>query len=222
MIEKVKSGEDFYGIETQRFTKDKKRVDVSMSGAVYRDSEGRPMGSIISLRDITDKKRLKAEAMRAGHLASIGELAAGVAHEINNPISGIIGYAEILQDRAKEQGYESDIPEKIIKEGERIADIVKNLLSFARDRKEDHSPAHIKDILSDTLGLTERRITKEGIRLSVNVPADLPNIRARSKEIQQVFLNVISNAHYALNQRSPEAGVEDSGLKVWKVRTPRR
>jgi two-component system, cell cycle sensor histidine kinase and response regulator CckA len=213
MIEKVKSGEDFYGIETQRFTKDKKRVDVSMSGAVYRDSEGRPMGSIISLRDITDKKRLKAEAMRAGHLASIGELAAGVAHEINNPISGIIGYAEILQDRAIEQGDDSDIPEKIIKEGERIADIVKNLLSFARDRKEDHSPAHIKDILSDTLGLTERRITKEGIRISVNVPADLPNIKARSKEIQQVFLNVINNAHYALNQRAPEAG-DDKFLEI--------
>jgi two-component system, cell cycle sensor histidine kinase and response regulator CckA len=206
MIEKVKAGEDFYGIETQRITKDKKRVDVSISGAVYRDSEGRPVGSIISLRDITAKKRLKAEAMRAGHLASIGELAAGVAHEINNPISGIIGYAEILQDRAIAQESNGDIPEKIIKEGERIADIVKNLLSFARDRKEDHNLAHIKDILSDTLGLTERRIIKDGIELSVDVPAGLPNIKARSKEIQQVFLNIINNAHYALNHRDPEAG----------------
>lgn len=206
MIEKVNSGEDFYGIETQTLTKDKKRIDVSMSGAVYRDYEGRPMGSIISLRDVTDKKRLKAEAMRAGHLASIGELAAGVAHEINNPISGIIGYAEILQDRAMEQGGDGDIPEKIIKEGERIAGIVKNLLSFARDRKEDHSPALIKDILSDTLGLTERRIIKDGIKLSVDAPADLPVITARSKEIQQVFLNLINNAHYALNHRSREDG----------------
>ncbi len=126
--------------------------------------------------------------------------------KINNPISGIIGYAEILQDRAKAHESSGDIPERIIKEGERIADIVKNLLSFARDRKEEHTPAHIKDILSDTLGLTERRIIKEGIRLSVDVPDDLPNIKARSKEIQQVFLNVINNAHYALNHCTPEAG----------------
>ena len=213
MIEKVKAGEDFYGIETQRFPKDKKRVDVSISGAVYRDSEGRPLGSIISLRDITDKKRLKAEALRAGHLASIGELASGVAHEINNPISGIIGYAEVLQDRAIAHESSGDIPEKIIKEGERIADIVKNLLSFARDRKEDHTPACIKDILTDTLGLTERRIIKEGIKLSVDVPDDLPHIKARSKEIQQVFLNVINNAHYALNHRAPEVG-DDKFLEI--------
>ncbi|MBW2597306.1 MAG: DUF3365 domain-containing protein [Deltaproteobacteria bacterium] len=204
MIEKVKAGEDFSGIESRRFTKQGEIVDVSLSATVYRDSGGNPVGSIVNLRDITEKKRLRAEAMRAGHLASLGELAAGVAHEINNPISGVIGYAEVLKDKFEEQGQDDDIPKKIIKEGERIAEIVKNLLSFARDRKEEHSPANATDILSDALGLVEKRIIKDGIKFSINIPDNLPKVKVRSKEIQQVFLNIISNARYALNQRYPE------------------
>jgi PAS domain S-box-containing protein len=209
MIEKVKAGEDFSGIESRRFTKQGEIVDVSLSATVYRDSAGSAIGSIVNLRDITEKKRLRAEAMRAGHLTSLGELAAGVAHEINNPISGIIGYAEVLKDTFEEQGQDDDIPKKIIKEGERIAEIVKNLLSFARDREEEHSPAKVTDILSDALGLIEKRIIKDGIKFSVHIPDDLPKVKARSKEIQQVFLNVISNARYALNQRYPEPHEEN-------------
>jgi two-component system, cell cycle sensor histidine kinase and response regulator CckA len=208
MIEKVKAGEDFSGIESQRFTKQGEIIDVSLSAAVYRDSGGNPVGSIVNLRDITQKKLLRAEAMRAGHLASLGELAAGVAHEINNPISGIIGYAEVLKDSFEEQGQDDDIPKKIIKEGERIAEIVKNLLSFARDREEEHTPVDVMDILSDALGLVEKQIIKDGIKFSINIPDDLPKVKARSKEIQQVFLNIISNARYALNKRYLESHEE--------------
>ena len=204
MIDKVKAGEDFSGIESRRFTKQGKIVDVSLSAAVYRDAGGNFVGSIVNLRDITEKKRLRVEAIRAGHLASLGELAAGVAHEINNPISGVIGYAEVLKDKFEEQGQDDDIPKKIIKEGERIAEIVKNLLSFARDRKEKHSPANVTDILSNALGLVEKQIMKDGIKFSIHIPDNLPKVKVRSKEIQQVFLNIISNTRYALNQRYPE------------------
>ncbi|MGA1824479.1 MAG: ATP-binding protein [bacterium] len=159
---------------------------------------------IILTRDITEKKTLQAEAMRAGHLASLGELAAGVAHEINNPINGIISYAEVLNDQCSEQDFDTEIPNRIIKEGDRIAKIVNNLLSFSRSRTNEYSPAHIKDILSDSLGLVERQISKDGITIRIDVPPDLPTIKARHQEIQQVFLNIFSNARYALNQRFPE------------------
>ena len=168
----------------------------------FSDVDGE-IKAIILMRDVTENKRLEAEAMRAGHLASIGELAAGIAHEINNPINGIISIAEILKDQYYEKGENDEIPTRIIKEGERIAEIAKNLLSFARDRKEEHSPANIQDILSDSFGLVERQIIKDGIKLSMVVPSDLPQIKARSREIQQVFLNIISNARYALNKKFP-------------------
>jgi len=158
---------------------------------------------LYTCRDITERKTLQAETMRAGHLASVGELAAGVAHEINNPITGIIGYAEILKDEFNERGEDDEIPTRIIKEGDRVAEIVKNLLAFARDRKEEHCPTYIQDILADAFTLVERQIIKDGIKLNVDVSPHLPKIKARSQEIQQVFLNIISNARYALNQRFP-------------------
>jgi len=163
--------------------------------------------AIVLLRDITEKKTFQAEAMRAGHLATIGELAAGVAHEINNPIGGVINYAEILKDNCEEKGEDADIPNRIIKEGERIAGIVRNLLSFARDWKEDFGPCDINNILSDTLSLIETRINKDGIKLHVETPG-LPNIKARSQEIQQVFLNILSNSRHALNEKFPDSHID--------------
>jgi PAS domain S-box-containing protein len=160
--------------------------------------------SLMVIRDITEKKCLQAEVIRRGHLAALGELAAGVAHEINNPVTGIISIAEILTDKFYKLGGDKDIPERIIHEGERISNIVKNLLSFARDKKEEHSPVHVNDILQSTLELVEKQILNEGIHLSVNLPPDIPKIRARSQELQQVFLNIISNARYALRKKYPD------------------
>ena len=171
--------------------------------APFTDVDG-IIKAIKLLTDVTDKKNLQAEAMRAGHLASLGELAAGVAHEINNPINGIINYAEILKDRFCKKGEDEEIPGRIIKEGDRVAQIVKNLLSFSADRKDEHRTVGIKDIFSDTLGLAEKQIFKDRIKFNMDLPYDLPMIRANSNEIQQVFLNIISNARYALNQRFPE------------------
>ena len=181
-------------------TEDQKYYEMGLSPFTDTDGEVK----IIRLtRDITKRKVLQAEALRAGHLASLGELAAGVAHEINNPINGIINYAQILVDQARGNGEGLEIPERIIKEADRVAAIVKNLLSFARDQRNEHSLALIQDILSDSLGLVEKQICKDGIDLRVDVPKDLPKIRARSQQVQQVFLNVISNARYVLNKKYP-------------------
>ena len=167
-----------------------------------KNNEHKPI--LVILKNITSQKQIEAQLQHAQRMEAIGTLAAGVAHEINNPISGIIGYAEILKDSNQEQPPEKDIINRIIKEADRIAEIVKNLLSFARDRHEEKSPANIKDILSRALGLIEKRLIKDGIQLSVDVPDSLPDIKVRSHEIQQVFLNILNNAHYGLNQRPLE------------------
>jgi two-component system, cell cycle sensor histidine kinase and response regulator CckA len=158
---------------------------------------------LVILKDVTKRKKMEAQLQHAQRMEAIGTLAAGVAHEINNPISGIMGYAEILKERYHEQDRKEDIPGKIIKESDRIAEIVKNLLSFAKDWQDESSSARIKDILSNTLGMIKGRMAKDGIKLSVEVSKSLPDIKARCHEIQQVFLNILSNAHYSLNQRFP-------------------
>lgn len=188
--------------QTEAIRSDGRNYDIIFSPFIDVDGD---VKGIVLLGDITEKKILEAEAMRAGHLASLGELAAGVAHEINNPINGIINYAEILKDHFYEQDKDTEIPKRIINAGERIAQIVNNLLSFARHRDEEPISVHIRDILADALGLVENQLVKDGITLSSNIPTGLPKIIARSQEIQQVFLNILSNARYALNQRFPIA-----------------
>lgn len=153
------------------------------------------------IEDITDRKRAEAEAVRASHLAALGELAAGVAHEINNPINGIINYTQILLNKSTEGNREHDIARRIIKEGDRIANIVRNLLSFARDNRGDRIPTNISDIISETLGLTEIQLRKDGILLILNIARNLPAVFVQPQQIEQVFLNIISNARYALNTK---------------------
>lgn len=161
---------------------------------------------IATVRDITEEKIRKSEALRTGQLAAIGELAAGVAHEINNPINGIINYAQILLDKADEKYDEldRDFMSRIIKESERIAVIVGNLLSFARQRNDVEEDVSLAEIIEDSISLLMHQFLKDGIQLEVDIPTDLPNIHANPQQLQQVIVNLLTNASYALNQRYPD------------------
>jgi PAS domain S-box-containing protein len=163
--------------------------------------------------DVTEQKKAEARTMRTSHLIALGELAAGVAHEINNPINGIINYSQILLNKSIEGSKEYDIAKRVIKEGDRIADIVSSLLSFARDRKEAKHPVSIHEIMSNSLALIELQLRKDGIELRIDIPPDLPYIIAHPQQIQQVFLNIISNSRYALNQKYNGAH-EDKILEI--------
>ncbi len=165
--------------------------------------EGKVENVIEIATDITEKTTLQAETLRATHLASIGELAAGVAHEINNPINGIINYARILSNKSAKGSSENDVAERIAKEGRRIAGIVKSLLSFARHRTEEKRPVRVESILRESLTLTESQIRKEGIQVRMELRPGLPDIVVNQQQIQQVFMNLINNAHYALSQKYP-------------------
>jgi len=154
------------------------------------------------IRTNREKRQAQAEILRAGQLAALGELAAGVAHEINNPINGIISYAELLLRKCNDER-QKDIADRIIKEGERIANIVRSLLSFAKDIKEEKQPTSLHQILMDTLALTETQLRKDGIKLKMNIPDNLSEIIAQPQQIEQVFLNILSNARYALNEKYP-------------------
>ncbi|MBI4710026.1 MAG: GAF domain-containing protein [Nitrospirae bacterium] len=163
------------------------------------DEFGKVKNVIEVAADITEKVNLQNQATRARHLASLGELAAGVAHEINNPVNSIINYAQIMVDELSKEGRDNDIAARILKEGDRIAGIVRSLLSFARAKKEEKSLVNFYEIMSDLLSLTEMQMKKDSINLKLNIPQGLPKIIANPQQILQVFLNIISNSRYALN-----------------------
>jgi len=188
--------------ELELIRPDGSRMNLWCTASVATWSESSvPKSVIVVYRDITEKKLLLSETARAGQLASIGELAAGVAHEINNPINGIINCAQMLIDEDDVTSERSEISKRIMKAGDRIAMIVRNLLSFARNNEEEPNLVHIQSILSDSLDLTEVQIRKDGIDLRVDIPQDIPRVKVRGHQIQQVFLNIISNARYAVNKK---------------------
>jgi PAS domain S-box-containing protein len=165
--------------------------------------EGTVHSVIVVISDITEKVTLQAEALHAGQLAAVGELAAGVAHEINNPINGIINYAQILINRSAAGSREHDIAERIIKEGDRIANIVSSLLAFTRRNKLEKRRISVSEVLDEALKLTQTQMRGEGIRLQVDLSDDLPKTVGNFQQLQQVFLNVLNNARYALNEKYP-------------------
>ncbi len=127
--------------------------------------------------DVTEQKRLEAErwAMEAQlrhqqKLESIGTLAGGVAHEINNPINGIMNYAQLIKDRLPADSPLAEFTGEILHETERVATIVRNLLAFARTEKQSHSPARLADIIEGTLSLIRTVIRHDQITLTVKVP----------------------------------------------------
>ncbi|MEN8198774.1 MAG: PAS domain S-box protein [Thermodesulfobacteriota bacterium] len=156
--------------------------------------------TLLVARDLTEEELMKAEAMRAAQLASVGELAAGVAHEINNPINGIINYAQIILDDPDDAESE-DLLSRIIKEGKRIASIVSNLLDFSRRREESAESVSIRTIINNCLELVNHRFKKDLITLQLHLPDDLPMVYCNGQQIQQVLLNILSNGRYALNEK---------------------
>lgn len=182
---------------------------VEVTGSVLRPLDDKPATVLAVVQDVTEVRRLRAEAMRSGQLAALGELAAGVAHEINNPVNGIINCAQLLLDTdiaaQNDMAEIHDTADRIRSEGERIAAIVRNLLFLARDRQQDSAPVDLVAVLEASLALVRSQLAGDHIVVDYQCQGMQLHTYGRSRELQQVFLNVLSNARYALNLRYPMA-----------------
>jgi PAS domain S-box-containing protein len=167
------------------------------------DPKGIVEGVVINARDITETRKMEERLMQSQRIEAIGTLAGGVAHEINNPINGIMNYAQLILDGENEEGPTSELAREILHETERIAGIVKNLLTFARHEKQSHSSALLSDIVTSVLSLIQTVMRHDQIILELSIPEDLPKIKCRTQQIQQVLMNLMTNGRDALNERYP-------------------
>lgn len=156
---------------------------------------------MVLFEDVTDKQMATLAMMRAEQLAALGEMAAGIAHEINNPISAIINYGQMIMNKSDADDRIHQIAALVRKEGNRIARIVEGMLSFARFNDKKKRPVTIQTIIDDSLALVSAMLTKDNIAIEVSVPDAPVLILAQAQEIEQVLVNLISNARYALNKK---------------------
>lgn len=171
-------------------------------------------------RDITERHKMQEQAAENQRLASLGEMAAGIAHEINNPISGVITYAELLKDELMQNSEMHTFAGEIVREGNRIAKIVKNLLAFARKEEVEKTPNDIEEIINDSLNLFKANMKKHGVVIHKDVPESLEYIMCSRHQIQQIFINLLSNAIFALNEKYPNIEEMDKVVDL-KIRSHR-
>jgi two-component system sensor kinase FixL len=169
------------------------------------------------IRDVTERKEMQTKLAQTERLAAVGELAAGVAHEVNNPINTIINCAQLIQDGdSKDENCRT-----IIEEGQRIAEIVHSLLQFARDDRDRPQPTSVHDVVQRTLKLIAENLKRHGITVDVVVPDSVPPVLARPQQLQQVLLNLLINSKDALVQAGGDgrrvaiaATVRDVGVEI--------
>ena len=163
------------------------------------DAEGKPAGVIISVRDVTMEKKLEQQIIQSERLAAMGQMIGGFAHELNNPLTSILGMAELLQE-----GEVSEAARKQIvilhKEARRAAEIVQNLQYFARPPAPGKSPVNLNELVQRTVQMQAYPLRKSNITVDFLPETALPAVVADSNQLMQVFLNLLLNAEQAIRE----------------------
>jgi two-component system NtrC family sensor kinase len=149
-------------------------------------------------------RRTQEQLVHSEKLAAVGQLISGVAHELNNPLTAILGYSQLLKSSGQVGSQGLGYTEKIYKQAQRTHRIVQNLLSFARQHKPERVRVRLNAILEDTLALRDYDLRLSQIRVHLGLAPDLPEVPADPHQLQQVFLNLINNALDAILEKSPE------------------
>ncbi len=209
--------------ETEIITKDGRRLMVSASSAILKDSDGRTIGGVQTFRDITAEKQRQAMLCQTEKLAAIGHLSAGLAHEINNPIGNIVGYAKMLLKDSSLNGKQRERLEIIAEQAEKAGNIVQGLLNYSRQQEPKMERVSMNAIINSVIRLLSPQIEKNNITIITDLK-DVPDIKADPRQIEQVLFNIVLNAVQAIisngtvNIRTSETGdgfvevrIEDTG-----------
>ena len=183
--------------ELRAVTNDGREIWINITGA--RIMHGGKLAGLISFADITEQKLQHEKLMITDRLATVGELAAGAAHELNNPLAGIIGLSELLMERNTPDYIRKDLA-MIRDEARRAANVTSNLLTFARKHRPVKQPTQINDVIEDLLKLRAYAHKSNCIVVERHLASDLPEIPLDPFQIQQVFLNIVINAEYFMMQ----------------------
>ncbi len=171
------------------------------------DREGRAVGWLELYYDVTGERQIQSKLLQTEKMAAVGQLVSGIAHELNNPLTAIMGYGQLLlgQGLAPEQYSEAS---KVFQQAERARRIVKNLLYFARENEPERTRVDLNEIVERTLALRSYELRVENILVECELAGDLPETMADPYQLQQVVLNLLMNAEQALLQERGQGKVK--------------
>jgi len=153
---------------------------------------------LLMFENQTERRRLQSQLVQSEKMSAIGQLIAGVAHDLNNPLASVVGFADLLAE-AEDAPARLREPLQVIRdEADRAAGIVRNLLSFARQQERQRRPTPLRRLLSSTVGLLRNQLMAQGVEVGLELDLDLPEPTVDPSQVQQVFVNLISNAAQAI------------------------
>lgn len=197
-----------------------------LAGMVVLDDNGDFAGEVLLIRDLTEVRALEKELQRTERLAALGKMAAGVAHELRNPLSSIKGLAVLLKQKFSPHSKEAETAEVLVREVERLNRSIGEMLDFAKPAQLNRQPTSIIDFIQKTLSLVEVDTRSFGITLRLENEDDLPEVAIDQDKLQQVLLNLFLNAIEAMpkggelvvriNQKNQKLVIviEDSGVGI--------
>ena len=187
--------------ESQRQTKNGELVDVLVSASVLRDKDNIITGAAVSLRDITESKKLESQLRQAQKMEALGTFAGGIAHDFNNIIAAIMGYAEVGLSHLKNDRVNPKMLEGILAAAKHATGLVQQILAFSRKTESELCPTNLAEVVSETVPIIERTIPKM-ISIGLHFENEIKPVNADPNQIGQIVLNLASNAKDAM----PEGG----------------
>ena len=188
--------------EINIYSKEGKKIPIGITTSLLRDKKNTFLGIVVTFKDLGHIKHLEEQVRRADRLAAVGTLAAGVAHEIRNPLGSVKGLVQLLKEDLKDDDKKKSYAEVIVKEVDRLNKVVEELLSFARpdayELEANFIQLNINDVIEQTLLLAAHDSKKERIQIIKQLSSDVPPVLADAKKLQQAFLNIIFNAFSAM------------------------
>jgi PAS domain S-box-containing protein len=185
----------------------------SINLSPMRDEVGEVTSVVVLMTDITDASMIQAKLMHTEKMAAVGQLVSGVAHEVNNPLTAIMGFSDLLMENPEVPGSARKDLQVILEEAQRTKEIVQNLLSFARQRPPQRQRLKINDILRKTIALRAYDFANHAVQVVEKFDERLPELVGDSHQLQQVFLNILNNAYDAVRATGRPGVIEIETLQ---------